>query len=222
MANLPNCLASAAVLAFQSAFPASAFAHPGQASPGAIAAAVPGPQRDGSHDFDFAIGTWKMHFIERAFPLTDNPTKVELNGRVSVQKIWGGSAQWHEIEAESSGGGNVLEAMTFFLYDPAAHQWNVTLINSNEGSFGNGLTGSFENGRGEFYGQAKIGGRTVLVRGIWSKITPTSSQLRTILFARRRKQLADPAQLRSHHGALIDQVFLPAVAVARIGFSFAR
>ena len=45
MANLPNRLVSAAALAFLTALPASVYAHPGEASPAAIAAAVADPSR---------------------------------------------------------------------------------------------------------------------------------------------------------------------------------
>jgi hypothetical protein len=36
------------------------------------------------------------------------------------------------------------------------------------------LIGDFKNGRGEFYGQEKYNGRTILVRFVWSDITADS------------------------------------------------
>ncbi len=36
------------------------------------------------------------------------------------------------------------------------------------------VIGEFRNGRGEFYDQETFNGRAILVRNVWSDITPTS------------------------------------------------
>jgi hypothetical protein len=58
------------------------------------------------------------------------------------------------------------------LYNPEAHQWSLNFANSKTGALGVPTVGEFENGRGEFYDQEPINGRMVLVRNIWSGITP--------------------------------------------------
>ena len=68
--------------------------------------------------------------------------------------------------------------MTIFLYDPQARQWSMNFANSSEGKFTTPLTGHFENGRGEFIQQDTVDGRSVLVRAVWSDITPTSHTYR--------------------------------------------
>jgi hypothetical protein len=95
----------------------------------AVAAAPEQPSsstlRDGQHDFDFNIGTWKTHIRRLLHPLTGSNDWVDLNGTVHVRKVWNGRAQLEEIEADGSTGH--FEGLTLFLYNPQAHQWGQTL-----------------------------------------------------------------------------------------------
>ena len=78
-------------------------------------------RRDGQHDFDFNMGTWKTH-IKYLRQLSTGSTWVEFDGTVVVQKIWDGRAQLEEIEADGSEGH--FEGLTLFLYDPESRQWS--------------------------------------------------------------------------------------------------
>src|SRR5579859_6780882 len=46
------------------------------------------PERDGQHDFDFNLGTWHTHIKRILNPLSGSTKSVELNGTVTVRKIW--------------------------------------------------------------------------------------------------------------------------------------
>src|SRR5580704_9335561 len=59
---------------------------------------------DGQHDFDFNFGHWKTHIHRRLHPFTDNKDVMEMNGTVSVQKVWNGKAQIEVIEADGPKG----------------------------------------------------------------------------------------------------------------------
>jgi hypothetical protein len=83
--------------------------------------AQPSQKRDGQHDFDFNLGTWKTHIRYLRQPAT-GPTWVEFDGTVVVRKVWDGRAQLEEIEADGSAGH--FEGLTLFLYNPESHQWN--------------------------------------------------------------------------------------------------
>ena len=48
----------------------------------------PSTQRDGQHDFDFEIGTWKTHLSRLLHPLTGSATWVEYEGITVVRKVW--------------------------------------------------------------------------------------------------------------------------------------
>jgi hypothetical protein len=130
--------------------------------------------RDGSHDFDFEIGTWKSHSDRLLHPLTGSKEWVSYDGTAVVSKIWDGHANLVDLRADGPVIGHV-EGISLRLYDPQAHQWLLYYANSKGGVLSPPPTvGEFANGRGVFYDQEPINGRTVLVRNVWSDITPTS------------------------------------------------
>jgi hypothetical protein len=45
-------------------------------------------ESDGQHDFDFAIGNWKIHLKKLQNPLTGSKTWIEFDGTLSTRKIW--------------------------------------------------------------------------------------------------------------------------------------
>ncbi len=130
--------------------------------------------RDGQHDFDFNIGIWNTHIKRLQHPLTGSNTWVELKGTVVVQKVWNGRAQLEEIEADGPAGH--FEGLTLFLYNPQSHQWSQNFASSGGGTLSVPTVGEFKNGRGEFFDQEPFNGRTILVRVVWSNITPNSHQ----------------------------------------------
>jgi hypothetical protein len=128
--------------------------------------------RDGQHDFDFNLGAWKTHISRLQHPLAGSTTWIKMEGTVVVRKVWDGRAQLEEVEADGSTGR--FEGLTLFLYNPQAHQWSMNFSNSNDGTMGPPSIGEFKNGRGEFFDQESFHGRTILVRVVWSDITPDS------------------------------------------------
>jgi hypothetical protein len=147
--------------------------HPLPASPQAALAAGPQQLRDGQHDFDFHFGTWKTHIRRLVHPLSGSTTWVELDGTVTTRKVWDGRANLEELEA-----GNAtthFKGLTLFLYNPESHQWSQSFANINSGTLTQTpLIGEFKDGRGELFDQETFNGRTILVRFVWSDITPDS------------------------------------------------
>lgn len=139
------------------------------ASPHAPAAPA---YRDGSHDFDFNIGTWKTHIKTLQHPLSGSNAWAELNGTVTVRKIWGGKASMEEIDASSAT--DHLKGLTLFLYNPQSHQWSQTFASTSDGALETPAIGGFKDGRGELIDQESYNGRMVLVRNVWSDIQPNS------------------------------------------------
>jgi hypothetical protein len=130
--------------------------------------------RDGQHDFDFEIGTWKIHLKRLQHPLTGSTTWVEFDGTGVARAIWDGRANLDEFEADSPSGH--IEGLTLRLYTPQAHQWNLYWANPKDGTFaGPPQVGEFKNGVGEFYCQDTYNGRMILIRYAWSGITPNSA-----------------------------------------------
>jgi hypothetical protein len=133
---------------------------------------TPAAEETGQHDFDFNVGTWHTQIKRILDPFSGSDDSLELNGTVTVRKLWGGRAQLEEIEAEGPKGH--WEGMTLFLYNPAAHQWNQIFIDSKQGVLSSPLVGAFKGGRGELFSGDTFKDRAILVRGAWSDIKPDS------------------------------------------------
>jgi hypothetical protein len=129
-------------------------------------------EHDGQHDFDFSFGAWKTHISRRLHPLTGSTTWVEYEGTSVVRKIWDGRGSLGETEADGPAGH--LEALSLRLYNPQARQWNLTYANGQGGVLSVPTIGEFKNGRGEFFDTEALNGRSILVRNVWSDITPNS------------------------------------------------
>jgi hypothetical protein len=132
--------------------------------------------RDGQHDFDFNIGVWHTHIKRVLDPLASSSESVELNGTVTVRKVWDGKSELEEIEADGPKGH--WQALTLFLYNPSAHQWSQSFVNSKVGVLSSAASnvGEFKDGRVLLAGQDTVNDRTILVRAIWSDIKPDSHQ----------------------------------------------
>ena len=126
--------------------------------------------RDGQHDFDFNVGTWHTHIRYLQHPLSNHESWTTFDGTVVAHQLWGGQADFEEIEADGPVGH--FEGLTLFLYDKQAQQWSMYFANSNDGTLDTPSLGAFKDGRGEFYSQTTVGGKTVLVRMVWSDIKP--------------------------------------------------
>ena len=129
-------------------------------------------ERDGQHDFDFEIGTWKTHVSRLLNPLTGSTAWIEFEGTSVVRKIWNGLANLVELEADGPTGH--LQVLSLRLYNPQSRQWSIHAANSSSGTLSVPTVGEFKNGRGEFFDQEPFNGRMILVRNVWSDITPDS------------------------------------------------
>jgi hypothetical protein len=132
----------------------------------------PPKERDGQHDFDFEIGTWKTHLRRLLHPLTGSTTWVEYEGTTVVRKVWNGRANLVELEA--SGPAGHFEGLNLRLYNPQSRQWSLNFSNINSGTMSQPTIGEFKNGRGEFFDQETLNGRAIFVRFVISDITPNS------------------------------------------------
>ena len=124
-------------------------------------------ERDGQHDFDFALGSWKAHLKRLDHPLTGSKTWVEFDGTFVARKVWDGRAMIEEVELDSPGGH--MEGLTLRLYNPQTHQWSIYWANSKNGAMDpSPQVGQFKNGRGEFYGTDTLNGKLIYVRFVWT------------------------------------------------------
>jgi hypothetical protein len=128
---------------------------------------------DGQHDFDFELGRWKITLRRLKSPLHGSHDWVEFSGTSVTRPLWDGKAQIEEFEVDAPEGH--IEGMTLRLYSTASRQWSLYWANQKNGRLDIPTIGEFKNGRGEFYDQEMYEGRAILVRYIWSNITPKSA-----------------------------------------------
>lgn len=129
-------------------------------------------KRDGRHDFDFEIGTWKTHVRRLVRPLTGSTTWVEMNGTTVVRPIANGQGNLVELVAEGPNGR--FEGISLRLYNPAAQQWSLHFANLSDGLLVAPTIGEFRESRGEFYSQEKLGERAIFVRFVIIKTSADS------------------------------------------------
>jgi hypothetical protein len=126
-------------------------------------------EHDGQHDFDFEVGTWKIHLKRLDRRLVGSTNWVEFDGTSVTRKVWGGRADLEEFETDSPAGGHI-EGLTLRLYDPQTHQWSLYWATSKSGAMGPPTIGEFKDGRGEFFDTEPSGpnGRSILCRFVWT------------------------------------------------------
>jgi hypothetical protein len=132
-------------------------------------ASTPKQVRDGQHDFDWELGTWKLHVQRLTKPLTGSKEWMEMDGTVVGSKIWGGKGNLAEITVD--GGGKHIEFLSLRLYNPETGQWSVNFASAGSGTLSTPMFGGFSNGRGEFYDQESFNGKMIMVRFLFMGIT---------------------------------------------------
>jgi hypothetical protein len=129
-------------------------------------------QRDGQHDFDWEIGSWKTQLKRLQRPLSGSTTWVEYEGTTVVRKVLDGRANLVELKVDGSAGH--FEGLSLRLYSPQARQWSLNYANVSDGMLTTPSVGEFKDGRGEFYNQDRYKDRAILVRFVITKITDDS------------------------------------------------
>lgn len=125
-------------------------------------------ERDGQHDFDFEIGTWKTQLSRLQRPLTGSTTWLKYEGTTVVRKVWNGRANLVELVADGPAGH--FEGLSLRLYNPESRQWSLNFSGGKSGVMSLPMIGAFKNGRGEFYAQEMFNGRAIFVRFVISNI----------------------------------------------------
>jgi len=128
-------------------------------------------KRDGQHDFDFLVGSWKFHLKRLKKRLAGSTEWVDFDG-TTVCKVLDGRAEVEEMKVESADKQTHIQGLAMRLYNPESHQWSIYWVNGADGILEqNPMVGQFTNGRGEFYNQQIFEGRAIYARFTWSGVT---------------------------------------------------
>jgi glucose/arabinose dehydrogenase len=128
--------------------------------------------RDGRHDFDFEIGTWRTRLSRLVRPLSGSTTWATYEGTSVVRQVLNGRSNLVELTVEGRAGR--IEGLSLRLYEPEPARWTIHYANSRDGLLTPPVSGRFANGRGEFFGPDTLNGRPILVRFVISDIRPNS------------------------------------------------
>lgn len=130
------------------------------------------PERDGQADFDFLIGSWKVHNRRLKQPLTGSTEWYEFEGTNVARAIWDGSGNMDEFDADAPQGR--IRGLTVRLYQHDTGQWRIYWANRASGIMDSPMEGRFVDGRGVFYGHEPFNGRAIFVRFLWTTISPAA------------------------------------------------
>jgi len=123
-------------------------------------------------DFDFAIGTWNVanRHLKTVFNGCDD--WVTYPSTVTCWAIFDGHGTMDEVIFPTWD----RRAMTLRLFDQERKEWSIYWADSRTGQLGPPVTGTFTDGRGDFYGDDTVDGKPIRVHFVWSAITPTSAR----------------------------------------------
>ena len=125
------------------------------------------------HDFDFYMGTWRVHHRR---------LKERLVASDEWEEFEGTSRAWPILDGAGNIDDNVLElptgtyrAISLRTFDPATDQWSIWWLDGrNPGRLDPPVVGGFRDGVGTFLAADTFNGRRILVRFLWSDMTDTT------------------------------------------------
>lgn len=132
------------------------------------------PQNDGRNDFDFLVGTWKVHHRMLKARLKGSTEWIKFEGETVLRKILNGIGNIDDNIIHMPNG--PVHAISLRLFNPTSKEWSIFWSTDKTGALDIPMVGSFKDGRGEFYAQEINDGTRVYSRFIWSKMDTNSPQ----------------------------------------------
>ncbi|MFI6622867.1 hypothetical protein [Streptomyces sp. NPDC050528] len=124
------------------------------------------------HDFDFLHGEWEVANRRLTDFLQPGSGWEEFEGTSNCRPLFDGAANVDEIDMPYLGS----KGLTLRLFDRESEQWSLNWSSSRTGKLFPPVTGRFEDGRGEFYGDDTHDGKDVRVRFVWSGVSASGAR----------------------------------------------
>lgn len=122
--------------------------------------------RDGTHDFNFLFGAWKVHNMRLKRPLEDEQEWYTFEGTCIVRPVWGGKANMDEFVFDDPHGR--FEGMTMRLYNAESGLWSLYWGTPQRGLVTKPNVGRFDaSGRGEFFSEELYEDTPIVCRYRW-------------------------------------------------------
>jgi hypothetical protein len=129
---------------------------------------------DGSHDFDFLFGDWRItnhRLLRRLAGCTDWET---FPARGKAWPILGGLGNMDEFRPESWKPGFI--GMTLRLFNPAAQRWSIYWVDNQGVSLESPVMGRWQGDTGIFTGTDVFAGKPINVRFTWQRLGPEAAR----------------------------------------------
>lgn len=153
-------------LAVMLAAPKAALAEP----------AAPAAGRDGSHDFDFLIGDWKVHLKTLPDRLVGSTRWVDYDGFSKHHKLLDSNANLEDFSVTGPAGAK--KGQTLRLYNPDTREWSIYLVDLAKGTLDlPPVVGHFTGDRGEFFDHETWKGQPIEVRYVWLNLSPHAARM---------------------------------------------
>jgi hypothetical protein len=123
-------------------------------------------------DFDFLIGEWSVLHRRLKRRLAGDSEWIEFRGPAAARKILGGLGNFDEIRIDLPEGSYL--GATLRLFDPRTGRWTIHWMDSRNPRLEAPMVGSFEGGRGLFFGDETFEGKPIRVRFVWTPLTASS------------------------------------------------
>ena len=141
-----------------------AFAAPANAK---FPSLVTATTRDGRHDWDFLLGTWRTHYMRLSKILQHDHTWFPCSGTSTITPFWKGEGNIED--GDLSCPHQYIRGLTVRLYNPVTHQWALWWATRRAGITEPPQVGHFDaNGVGLFYSDDTYRGTPVIVRYKWT------------------------------------------------------
>jgi len=128
---------------------------------------------DGRHDFDFYFGRWHIRNERLRQRLVGCDDWENFEATQQCRPILGGLGNIDDFVTDWRDG---FVGMTLRLFCPRTRQWSIYWAGNRDAVLEPPVLGVFEDGIGTFLGRDQHEGVPVLVRFVWSEITPTSAK----------------------------------------------
>ena len=127
------------------------------------------------HDFDFLIGSWSVQHRRLKHRLAHSNEWENFSGTCRAWRVLDGQGDVDDNVLEAPAG--TYRAVSLRSFDLETRSWSILWLDSRHPhELDPPVVGEFRNGVGTFLANDTLNGRPIVVRYIWSDITPNSAK----------------------------------------------
>ncbi len=127
------------------------------------------------HDFDFLVGSWTVQHHRLKHRLAHSNEWETFSGTCKTWLLLDGQGDVDDNVLQAPAG--PYRAVTLRSFDSATKLWSFWWLDSRHPhELDPPVIGGFRNGIGTFFAKDTFGGRPIVVRYMWSDITPNSAK----------------------------------------------